>query len=225
MIARVMPDAPHEVMLVLDANTGQNAVSQVKAFDDALGLTGLTITKLDGTAKRRNHRRHRALQADPGALHRRGRGHRRSAPVRCQGVRRRAVRLNAGRGAACLSPSPIATSGSSCDRFQSRPQALPGRLRGAARRLAHHRARRAGAGHRPLRRRQEHAAQADGRNRAAERGHRDRQRPEHADAQDGRGAVPAAPVRHRVPGSQAAVRPQRVRQRAAAAADRRLRPA
>jgi fused signal recognition particle receptor len=51
VIARVMPDAPHEAMLVLDANTGQNAVSQVKAFDDALGLTGLTITKLDGTAK------------------------------------------------------------------------------------------------------------------------------------------------------------------------------
>jgi fused signal recognition particle receptor len=51
VIARVMPDAPHEVMLVLDANTGQNAVSQVRAFDDALGLTGLTVTKLDGTAK------------------------------------------------------------------------------------------------------------------------------------------------------------------------------
>jgi fused signal recognition particle receptor len=51
VIARVMPDAPHEVMLVLDANTGQNAVSQVKAFDDALGLTGLTVTKLDGTAR------------------------------------------------------------------------------------------------------------------------------------------------------------------------------
>ena len=51
VIARVMPDAPHEVMLVLDANTGQNAINQVKAFDAALGLTGLTITKLDGTAK------------------------------------------------------------------------------------------------------------------------------------------------------------------------------
>ena len=38
-------------MLVLDANTGQNAVSQVRAFDDALGVTGLTVTKLDGTAK------------------------------------------------------------------------------------------------------------------------------------------------------------------------------
>ena len=51
VITRVIPAAPHEVMLVLDANTGQNAVSQVKAFDDALGLTGLTVTKLDGTAK------------------------------------------------------------------------------------------------------------------------------------------------------------------------------
>ncbi|KAF0812347.1 Signal recognition particle receptor FtsY [Andreprevotia sp. IGB-42] len=42
---------PHEILLVLDANTGQNALSQVKAFDDALGLTGLVLTKLDGTAK------------------------------------------------------------------------------------------------------------------------------------------------------------------------------
>jgi fused signal recognition particle receptor len=43
--------APHETWLVLDANTGQNAVQQVKAFDEALGLTGLIVTKLDGTAK------------------------------------------------------------------------------------------------------------------------------------------------------------------------------
>ena len=43
--------SPHEVLLVIDGNTGQNALNQVKAFDDALGLTGLIITKLDGTAK------------------------------------------------------------------------------------------------------------------------------------------------------------------------------
>jgi fused signal recognition particle receptor len=49
--AKAMPGAPHEVLLVLDANTGQNALAQVKAFDDALGLTGLVLTKLDGTAK------------------------------------------------------------------------------------------------------------------------------------------------------------------------------
>jgi fused signal recognition particle receptor len=42
---------PHEVLLVIDGNTGQNALTQVKAFDDALGLTGLIVTKLDGTAK------------------------------------------------------------------------------------------------------------------------------------------------------------------------------
>jgi len=51
VIAKADPSAPHEVLLVIDANTGQNAVAQVKAFDDALGLTGLVVTKLDGTAK------------------------------------------------------------------------------------------------------------------------------------------------------------------------------
>jgi len=51
VINKAHPGAPHEVMLVIDANTGQNAVSQVQAFDDALGVTGLVLTKLDGTAK------------------------------------------------------------------------------------------------------------------------------------------------------------------------------
>ena len=51
VIEKAAPGAPHEVLLVLDANTGQNAVTQVKAFDDALGVTGLVLTKLDGTAK------------------------------------------------------------------------------------------------------------------------------------------------------------------------------
>lgn len=51
VIAKGLADAPHEILLVIDGNTGQNALAQVKAFDDALGLTGLIITKLDGTAK------------------------------------------------------------------------------------------------------------------------------------------------------------------------------
>ena len=51
VMAKADPTAPHETLLVLDANTGQNAVRQVKAFDEALGLTGLVVTKLDGTAK------------------------------------------------------------------------------------------------------------------------------------------------------------------------------
>jgi fused signal recognition particle receptor len=51
VIAKAMSSAPHEVLLVIDGNTGQNALAQVKAFDDALALTGLVVTKLDGTAK------------------------------------------------------------------------------------------------------------------------------------------------------------------------------
>ena len=51
VLAKALPGAPHEVLLVLDANNGQNALAQVKAFDEALGLTGLVLTKLDGTAK------------------------------------------------------------------------------------------------------------------------------------------------------------------------------
>ena len=51
VIGKAMPGAPHEVLLVVDGNTGQNALSQVQLFDDALRLSGLIITKLDGTAK------------------------------------------------------------------------------------------------------------------------------------------------------------------------------
>ena len=51
VIAKADSSAPHESLLILDANTGQNALQQVKAFDDALQLTGLVVTKLDGTAK------------------------------------------------------------------------------------------------------------------------------------------------------------------------------
>jgi fused signal recognition particle receptor len=51
VMSKADPAAPHETLLVVDANTGQNAVRQVKAFDDALGLSGLVVTKLDGTAK------------------------------------------------------------------------------------------------------------------------------------------------------------------------------
>jgi fused signal recognition particle receptor len=51
VISKAQGGAPHEVLLVIDGNTGQNALAQVKSFDDALGLTGLIVTKLDGTAK------------------------------------------------------------------------------------------------------------------------------------------------------------------------------
>lgn len=51
VIGKALPGAPHEILLVLDANTGQNAIAQVKAFDDALKVSGLVLTKLDGTAR------------------------------------------------------------------------------------------------------------------------------------------------------------------------------
>ena len=50
-ISKKIPDAPHEVLLVLDATTGQNALSQAKLFHEAIEVSGLALTKLDGTAK------------------------------------------------------------------------------------------------------------------------------------------------------------------------------
>ena len=51
VMQKIDPTAPHEIMLVVDASIGQNALAQAKEFNSALGLTGITVTKLDGTAK------------------------------------------------------------------------------------------------------------------------------------------------------------------------------
>ena len=51
VMGKKMPGAPHEIMLVIDATTGQNGISQARLFDDAVGVTGITLTKLDGTSK------------------------------------------------------------------------------------------------------------------------------------------------------------------------------
>ncbi len=51
IMGRELPGAPHEILLVLDATTGQNALAQARMFDDAVGVTGIVLTKLDGTAK------------------------------------------------------------------------------------------------------------------------------------------------------------------------------
>lgn len=51
IVSREYPGAPHEILLVLDATTGQNAISQAKLFNEAIGVTGIALTKLDGTAK------------------------------------------------------------------------------------------------------------------------------------------------------------------------------
>ena len=51
VLSKVVPNAPHEVLLVLDASTGQNALQQARAFTEAVDISGLVLTKLDGTAK------------------------------------------------------------------------------------------------------------------------------------------------------------------------------
>lgn len=51
VLAKLDPDAPHETMLVIDAGTGQNALAQARQFHAAVGVSGITLTKLDGTAK------------------------------------------------------------------------------------------------------------------------------------------------------------------------------
>ena len=51
VIAKQIPDAPHETMLVIDAVTGQNAMNQAKQFHESVGITGITMSKLDGTAR------------------------------------------------------------------------------------------------------------------------------------------------------------------------------
>jgi fused signal recognition particle receptor len=51
IVGRELPDAPHEILLVLDATTGQNAIAQARTFHQALGITGIALAKLDGTAK------------------------------------------------------------------------------------------------------------------------------------------------------------------------------
>ena len=50
-IEKAMPGAPHEILLVVDATTGQNALRQAELFNEAIGITGIALTKLDGTAK------------------------------------------------------------------------------------------------------------------------------------------------------------------------------
>ena len=101
-IAKAQDGAPHEVLLVVDGNTGQNALAQVKAFDEALGLTGLIVTKLDGTAKggvlAAIALLGRASRAAVGAglLHRRRREARRPADLQRARVRAGAGWLDAG---------------------------------------------------------------------------------------------------------------------------------
>ena len=81
VMKKVEPDAPHAVLLVLDATVGQNALSQVEMFRKIAGVTGLVMTKLDGTARGGILVAIADEVRPAGAFHRRRRGHRRSAAV------------------------------------------------------------------------------------------------------------------------------------------------
>ena len=95
VLGKQIPDAPHEVLLVLDATTGQNGISQAKHFTDAVRCTGIMLAKLDGTAKGGRGGRHSQAGRPAGKVHRRGREGRGSRAVRCRQVRRRPVRGHA----------------------------------------------------------------------------------------------------------------------------------
>jgi len=81
VIKKVDATAPHAVLLVLDATVGQNALSQVEVFQKMAGVTGLVMTKLDGTARRRHPGRDRGEVRRSGAFHRRRRKRRRPVAV------------------------------------------------------------------------------------------------------------------------------------------------
>jgi fused signal recognition particle receptor len=92
VIGRDVAGAPHETLLVLDANTGQNALSQAKLFTEVAPVTGLVLTKLDGTARGGVIVGLGRRVRDPGALRGRRRGGRGPARLRGRRVRRRPVR-------------------------------------------------------------------------------------------------------------------------------------
>ncbi len=199
VLGKALPGAPHEVLLVLDANTGQNALAQVKAFDEALGLTGPGADQAGRHRQGGRGLRDRQAAAGAAALRRGRRGHRRPAALRRpREFARRCL----------ISFSAVAK------RYPGGEEAL----RGISFSLAGGRVR---LRHRAFGRGQIDAAQAHPRDRAPDLGQRDRQRPERGRAQALGGALPAAQPRTGVPGPEAALRPHGLRQRHAAARHRR----
>ena len=124
VIQRVDPTAPHEVLLVLDANQGQNALAQAMQFHAAVGVTGLVLTKLDGTAQGRHRGRHRA-QAGP------------ADPLTSASASRPRISANSTPRAFADALSPAIRAArvksASHDPFRRVAQALPQRPRGAQR--------------------------------------------------------------------------------------------
>ena len=97
VIGKQMPDAPHETLMTVDATTGQNGVRQAKLFGEAVGVTGIVLTKLDGTAKGGIALAIANELGDPGQADRDRRAARGPAPVRRRRVRPRAADVSATR--------------------------------------------------------------------------------------------------------------------------------
>ena len=94
VVGRKIPGAPHEVLLVLDATTGQNAIRQAEVFTKSIDCTGIVLTKLDGTAKGGVVVAIQQKLGPAGQVRRRRRGARRPAAVRPRRLRRVALRLS-----------------------------------------------------------------------------------------------------------------------------------
>ena len=92
MIEKQLPGAPHETLLVLDATTGQNGLSQAQEFQQAVDVTGVVLTKLDGTAKGGIVARHPRELRHPHQAHRLGREAARTCALRAGAVRARHLR-------------------------------------------------------------------------------------------------------------------------------------
>ena len=98
VITKQMPDAPHETLMTVDATTGQNGVRQAKLFGEAVGVTGIVLTKLDGTAKGGDRAGDRQRALDPGQADRDRRAAGGPPPVRRRRLRPRVADLTRGRG-------------------------------------------------------------------------------------------------------------------------------
>jgi hypothetical protein len=204
VIQKADPTGPHETLLVLDANFGQNALMQVKAFDKSINVTGLVVTKLDGTAK--------------GGV----------SPRSPASARSRSASSASAKASTTCAPSSRATLSTRCSSdpentmisFSAVTKRYPDGLEALGRQFRDQR-RRDGLHHRPLGRREIDPVPPAGGHRAPDLGQHRGQRAEPRRPAQERDSLPAPQLRPDLPGPEAALRPQRARQRAAAAGHRR----
>ena len=129
VIAGQLEGAPHETLLVVDATTGQNGLQQARLFGEAVGVTGVALTKLDGSAKGGDRGRDRPRARPAGEAGRRRGGARRPAPVRPAAT----SRARSSRASGCKRPPTAYTSAAVFDTLSDKLQHALGDLRGRGR--------------------------------------------------------------------------------------------